>query len=144
MGRISQEWLTLQGSYTTIDDIYRESYVWASSIVEISLQQFMELWEKRNQDVHGKTEAQQQSRRLEKLQIKIRKLQNISSTKQIILHSIKAVAKAAADRTKNILEWFNRIPAMAPYTATPFWGPYFKGTYLPQNRVHCPHLEGER
>ena len=38
----------------------------------------------------------------------------------------------------------NRIPAMAPYTATPFWGPYFKGTYLPQNRVHSPHLEGER
>ena len=27
----------------------------------------------------------------------------------------------------------NRIPAMAPYTATPFWGPYFTETYLPQN-----------
>ena len=38
MGRLSQEWLTLQGSYTTDDDIllYRETYVWASSIVEIS------------------------------------------------------------------------------------------------------------
>ena len=77
MGRISQDWLTLQGSYTTTDDIYREPYVWASSIVEISLQKFMELWEQRNQDVHGKTEAQQQSRRLEKLRIEIRKLHSL-------------------------------------------------------------------
>ena len=38
----------------------------------------------------------------------------------------------------------NRIPAMAPYTAPPFWGANYKGTYLPQNRVHSPHLEGER
>jgi len=62
MGRLSQEWLTLQGSYTTTDDIYRESYVQASSIVEISLNKFMELWEQQNQDVEGKTEAKQQSR----------------------------------------------------------------------------------
>ena len=33
MGRLSQEWLTLQGSFTTDDGTYRESYVWASSIV---------------------------------------------------------------------------------------------------------------
>ena len=45
MGRLSQEWFTLQDSYTTDDNIYRESYVWASSIVEISLKKFMELWE---------------------------------------------------------------------------------------------------
>ena len=77
MGRLSQEWLTLQGSYTTTDDIYRESYIWVSSIVEISLNQFTELWEQRNQDLHGKTEAQQQSRRLEKLGIEIRKLHSL-------------------------------------------------------------------
>jgi len=60
---LSQELLTLQGSYTTDNDIYRESYVLASSIVvEISLKNFMEFWEQRNQDVNGKTEAQQQSR----------------------------------------------------------------------------------
>ena len=38
----------------------------------------------------------------------------------------------------------NRIQAMAAPAAPPFWGPYFKGTYLPQNRVHVPHLESER
>ena len=77
MGRLSQDWLTLQGSYTTDDDIYRESYVMVSSIVEISLKKFMELWKERNQDVHGKTEAQQQSRWLQKLRIEIRKLPNL-------------------------------------------------------------------
>ena len=45
--------------------------------VEISLKKFMELWEQRNQDVHGKTEAQQKSRRLQKLRIEIRKLHSL-------------------------------------------------------------------
>ena len=40
--------------------------------------------------------------------------------------------------------WVNRIPAMAPYTAPSFWGANYKETYLPQNRVHSPRLEGER
>jgi len=69
MGRLSQEWLTIQGSYTTNDDIYRESYVWTSSIVETSIKKFIELWEQGNKDVHGKTEAQQQSKRLQRLRI---------------------------------------------------------------------------
>jgi len=33
----------------------------------------------------------------------------ISSTKRIILHTITAAAKAAANRTKNILEWFKPV-----------------------------------
>ena len=88
----------------------------------------MELWEQRNKGVHGKTEAQQQSIRLQNFRIEIRKLHNqrdqtrpsddfmfhddlerfletttviraanyISSTKWIIIHSVAAVAKAAA------------------------------------------------
>ena len=82
MGRLSQEWLALQGSYNTDDDIYRESYVWASYIVEISIKKFMELWEQWNNDFHGKTEAQQQSRRLQKLRIEIRKLHNLRDQTQ--------------------------------------------------------------
>ena len=54
----------------------------------------------------------------------------------IVLFDVPAAAAHAAV--------FNRIPAMAPYTATPFWGANYKGTYLPQNCVHSPHLEGER
>lgn len=109
--------------------------------MEISLKKFMELWEQRNQDVHGKTEAQQQSRQLQKLRIEIRKLHDqrdqtrpsddfifhddlegfletttttraanyISSTKRIILHSVAAAAKAAVNKTKNILDWFKPV-----------------------------------
>ena len=40
--------------------------------------------------------------------------------------------------------YINRIQAMAPPAGPPFWGPFFKGTYLPQNRMHVPHLESER
>ena len=91
----------------------------------------MELWEQRDKDVHGKIEAQQQSRQLKRLRIEIRQTRssddfifhgdleeslenttatrasnNISSTKRIILHSVAAVAKAAVTKTKNILERF--------------------------------------
>ena len=45
MGRLSHDWLTLQGTYTTKYGTYHDSYVWAASIVEISLKKFMELWE---------------------------------------------------------------------------------------------------
>jgi len=40
--------------------------------------------------------------------------------------------------------FLNRIQAMAPDEGPPFWGANYKGTYLPQNRVHSPRLEGER
>ena len=33
---------------------------------------------------------------------------------------------------------------MAPNGEPPFWGPFFKGTHLPQNCVHGPHLKSER
>ena len=78
MGQLSQESITFQGSYTTEDDIYRKYQVWASSRAAISLIKFMELlWDQQNQNVKRKTEAQQQSRRLEKLFIEIRKLHNL-------------------------------------------------------------------
>jgi len=73
----SQQWTTFQGCYATEDDIYRKYHVWESSVAEISLNFFMELWEKENQHVNRKTEAEQQSRRIEKLCIKIRKLHNL-------------------------------------------------------------------
>jgi len=67
----------------------------------------------------------------------------ISSTKRIIKHSVVAAAttKEAITKTKNILKWFqpiNRIQAMAPPAAPPFWGAYFKGTYLPSESRTLP------
>ena len=37
---------------------------------------------------------------------------------------------------KSFFQTINRIQAMAPILAPPFWGAYYKGTYLPQNRMH--------
>ena len=45
--------------------------------MEISIKKFTDLWEQQNKDVHVKTGAQQQSRRLQKFRIEIRKLHNL-------------------------------------------------------------------
>ena len=74
MGRISQEWLELQGSTIAENGMRREAYIWGASVVEVSIKSFIELWEQRNEEVHGKTEAQRQNRRLEKLSTEVRHL----------------------------------------------------------------------
>ena len=58
---------------------------------------------------------------------------------------VTAVVKQAFDFITDINDKsdFNRIQAMAPPAAPPILGPFFKGAYLPQNRVHVPHLESE-
>ena len=45
--------------------------------MEISIRKFIELWEQRYTEVHGKTEEQKQSRRLEKLSKEIRQLHTL-------------------------------------------------------------------
>ena len=37
MGRISREWLDLQGSQTTESGTRREAYIWGASVVEFLL-----------------------------------------------------------------------------------------------------------
>jgi hypothetical protein len=74
-GRISQEWLILQGNSTTTTKIRkRHNSVWGASIVEILLSQFIKLWELRNEEVHGKTEEQQEKTRKMKLSIEVKRL----------------------------------------------------------------------
>jgi len=74
-GRISQEWLILQENSTTTTKIRkRHSSVWGASIVEILLSQFIKLWELRNEEVHGKTEEQQEKTRKMKLSIEVKRL----------------------------------------------------------------------
>ena len=45
MGRISQEWLKIQGSNMTTNGTRREAYIWGASVVEVSITSFIELWE---------------------------------------------------------------------------------------------------
>ena len=90
MGRLSQEWLTIQAIPQTMTSI--KNHTFGHHLLEISIKKFMELWEQQNTDVHGKTEVQEQSRRL-----------------RIILHSVATATKAAVTKTKNILKWFKPV-----------------------------------
>jgi hypothetical protein len=74
-GRLSQEWLLLQEQSTTVTKVQkRHSSVWGASIVEVLLSQFIKLWELRNEEVHGKTEEQQEKTRKRKLCTELRTL----------------------------------------------------------------------
>ena len=107
MGRISQEWEKLQGSGPTINGKNREAYIWGASLVEVSIKSFMELWEQRNEEVHGKTEQQKQKKRLEKLSIEVRRLHSMRDLtrpsddfifhKDVEIFLEKATAKMAAN-----------------------------------------------
>ena len=58
MGKLSQEWEILQGSTKTEQGKTRPAYLWGASIIEISLNHMILLWEQRNQDVHGSTKPE--------------------------------------------------------------------------------------
>jgi hypothetical protein len=76
--RISQEWLLLQETSTNITNTRkRHSSVWGASIVEIMLSQFIKLWELRNEEVHSKTEEQQEMTRKMKLSIEVKQLNDM-------------------------------------------------------------------
>ena len=77
-GKISQEWLTLQSeSTTTTSNKKQESYIWGAAIVETTLTKFIDLWELRNEEVHGKTTEQQESIRKGKLRLEVSKLNSM-------------------------------------------------------------------
>ena len=40
----------------TANGTRRETYILGASVVEVSIKSFIELWEQRNEEVHGKTE----------------------------------------------------------------------------------------
>jgi hypothetical protein len=58
----------------------QESYLWGASIVETTLKKFIDLWETRNEEVHGKTIEQQESTRKAKLRIKVSKLNSMKDS----------------------------------------------------------------
>ena len=45
--------------------------------MEVSIKSCIELWEQRNEEVHGKTEAQKQNRGLEKLSTEVQHLHSM-------------------------------------------------------------------
>jgi hypothetical protein len=62
-GKLSQQWLRLQGDVHLEDGNIRTDYLWGASIVVVILLKFMEVWELRNCEVHVKTEEVQEHRK---------------------------------------------------------------------------------
>ena len=62
MGHFSTEWATMHGPFETPPGTLREAYTWKAAVVEVSLKWFLDLWETRNNDVHGHTKTEQTTR----------------------------------------------------------------------------------
>ena len=80
MGKLSQEWETLQGPTCTSAGTIRPTYLWSTSIIEILLNLTIELWTDRNAEVHGRTYAEQNATLLTKHRIEITRLKALRST----------------------------------------------------------------
>ena len=52
-------------------------YIWEASIVEICLRMMIDLWELRNEDVHGKEQVTKQQKRKAKAAINMRALHKL-------------------------------------------------------------------
>ena len=74
MGRLSQEWEKLQGTTTLHTGKTRTAFLWGASVLEVTLQYSIELWEQRNSDVHGHTSTEQTQKLLERHRQTIHKL----------------------------------------------------------------------
>ena len=61
-GHLAAAWSAIQIPAGTTADLAKARYMWTTSIVEVSLQWMIDLWETRNKDVHGHTESEQNSR----------------------------------------------------------------------------------
>jgi len=57
-GHLSQDWEMLQGD-TQIGKTIHKATDWAANLVTLILQQVITLWETRNEELHGKTKAEQ-------------------------------------------------------------------------------------
>ena len=70
-GKISQHWLNLHDSFSNNKSKHSQSYVWGASIVETTLRLMIDLWNLRNEEVHGKTVNEREQKRKHRLLKKI-------------------------------------------------------------------------
>ena len=62
MGHFSTEWATTHGPFEVPSGTIRDAYMWEAAVVEVSLKWFLDLWETRNNDIHGHTTTEQTTR----------------------------------------------------------------------------------
>ena len=75
--RISKLWMEHQGNTKLASGRVRMDYIWGASIVETCLRMMIELWEMRNEEVHGKEEAAIEQKRKERAAITVRALHKL-------------------------------------------------------------------
>ena len=85
-GRISKLLLEHQGNTKTSSGKVRMDYIWGASIVETCLQMMVDLWEMRNEEVHGKEETTNQQKRKEKAAITVRALHKLDEQARPFLY----------------------------------------------------------
>ena len=73
-GKISVDWLALQGTKQLDNGNKLAEHIWGANIVEHTLKSMSELWKQRNEDVHGKTASDQTKKKREALGHRIRVL----------------------------------------------------------------------
>ena len=59
MGHFSVEWSNAQDPFKSPSGTPREAYTRGASVKAVSLKWFLDLWEARNNDIHGHTESKQ-------------------------------------------------------------------------------------
>ena len=72
-GKISQQWLNLHDLFSNNKCKHSQSYVWGASIVETTLRLMIDLWNLRNEEVHGKTANEKEQKHKHQLLKKIDK-----------------------------------------------------------------------
>ena len=80
MRHMSQEWEQHQG-YTKLDSgKTRKPFIWAANIIQVLLTYTIELWEERNQDVHGRTTTEQKQKLIDKHKITMQNLEKTDTS----------------------------------------------------------------
>ena len=107
MGKMSQEWETLQGHTLTPHGSTRPAFLWSTSIIETLLTLTIDLWETRNAEVHGKTAAEQNAILLPKYRAEIIRLRDLQPRMQsrdtIIFDHVDQLL--SHDRAVDLADW---------------------------------------
>ena len=79
-GHISQEWIKLHKESKLKNNTKNQQdqlYLWGASLVEVLLSEFVQLWELRNQEVHGATKERNETLQKKKLTIETKRLNSL-------------------------------------------------------------------
>ena len=130
-GRISKVWMEHQGNTKLASGRVRRDYIWGASIVETCLRMMIELWEMRNEEVHGKEAAAIEQKRKERAAITVRELHNLEeqarpSDSKLFYQDVEATIERVPAAT---LEAYIAMSTKAINNSVRKWAKRFTGKY---------------